>query len=219
MAPPTPPTAESCAAARPGRRRDPGRDAEILTAALDVLAETGYDGMTIDMVAARARAGKATVYRRWDSKAELVLEALACLKGADLAEDSLPDTGSLRGDLVALIKPHTIDDAERKLRIMSGVVSMISKAPELADAVRTAIVEPRARANRFLLRRAIDRGEISADVDVEQLALITPSMVAYRVLLLREPVDRDYLISLVDGVLLPAAGLSAPAGEASATPS
>ncbi|PPI19332.1 TetR family transcriptional regulator, partial [Rathayibacter sp. AY1B6] len=194
---------------RPGR--DPARDGAILTAALDVLAETGYEGMTIDMVAARAKAGKATVYRRWDSKADLVLEALACLKGADLAEDSLPDTGSLRGDLVALIKPHSIEDAERKLHIMSGVVAMISKAPELADAVRTALVEPRARANRFLLNRAIARGEISSDTDVEQLALITPSMVAYRVLLLREPVDRDYLVSLIDTVLLPAAGVRAPA--------
>ncbi|KZX20758.1 TetR/AcrR family transcriptional regulator [Rathayibacter tanaceti] len=165
--------------------------------------------MTIDMVAARAKAGKATVYRRWESKAELVLEALSCLRGADLAEDSLPDTGSLRGDLVALVKPHAIVDAERKLRIMSGVVAMISKAPELADAVRTAIVEPRARANRLLLRRAIARGEVSADIDVEQLALVTPSMVAYRVLLLREPVTRDYLISLIDGVMLPAAGVRA----------
>jgi len=84
---------------------------------------------------------------------------------------------------------------------------MISKAPELADAVRQAIVEPRARANRTLLRRAIDRGEIPADVDVEMLAVLTPSMVTYRVLLLREPVDRDYLVSLVDNVLLPAVGL------------
>ncbi|NQX17625.1 TetR/AcrR family transcriptional regulator [Rathayibacter sp. VKM Ac-2857] len=208
MTPPTPPAATACdAPARPGRRRDPNRDGEILTAALDVLAETGYDGMTIDMVAARAKAGKATLYRRWESKAELVLEAVACLKGADLDQDALPDTGTLRGDLVALIRPRAIEDAERKLRIMSGVVAMISKAPELADAVRQAIVEPRARANRTLLRRAIDRGEIPADVDVDMLAVLTPSMVSYRVLLMREPVDRDYLISLVDNVLLPAVGL------------
>nr|WP_254071626.1 MULTISPECIES: TetR-like C-terminal domain-containing protein [unclassified Rathayibacter] len=70
-----------------------------------------------------------------------------------------------------------------------------------------AIVEPRARANRTLLRRAIDRGEIPADIDVEMLAVLTPSMVTYRVLLMREPVDRDYLISLVDNVPRPAVGL------------
>ncbi|WKK71108.1 TetR/AcrR family transcriptional regulator [Rathayibacter oskolensis] len=163
--------------------------------------------MTIDMVAARARAGKATLYRRWDSKAELVVEALACMKGADLTESALPDTGTLRGDLVALIKPRTMEDAERKLQIMAGVVAMVSKSPELSDAVRAAIVEPRARANGFLLRRAIARGEIGEDIDVELIALITPAMVAYRVLLLREPVERAYLVSLIDDILLPAVGL------------
>ena len=63
-----------------------------------MLAETGYDGMTIDMVAARAKAGKATLYRRWASKAELVLDAVACMKSSDVDLDRLPDTGTLRGD-------------------------------------------------------------------------------------------------------------------------
>ena len=66
---------------RLGRKRDHTRDPEILDVALDVLAETGYDGMTIDMVATRAKAGKATLYRRWPSKADLVLDAVACMKG------------------------------------------------------------------------------------------------------------------------------------------
>src|SRR3954467_1290919 len=89
-----------------GRRRDHTRDAEILDAALEVLAETGYDGMTIDMVAARAKAGKATLYRRWASKSDLVIDAVGCMKKGVYDLDNLPDTGSLRGDLLALIKPH-----------------------------------------------------------------------------------------------------------------
>src|SRR3990170_4095168 len=107
-------------APRLGRKRDHTRDAYILEAALEVLAETGYDGMTIDMVAARARAGKATLYRRWPSKAELVIDAVACLKKDDYHPANLPDTGTLRGDLVAMIKPHTIEDGERKLQIVAG---------------------------------------------------------------------------------------------------
>ena len=190
-----------------GRKRDHTRDPEILDAALEVLAETGYDGMTIDMVAARAKAGKATLYRRWPSKGELVIDAVACMKNADVDLNHLPDTGTLRGDLIANIKPHSIEDAEKKLQVMAGLVSMLSRAPELAEAVKHAIVEPRAALNRALLLRAIDRGEISADCDVETLSLVTPSMAAYRVLILREPVDRAFLISLVDGVLLPAVGL------------
>ena len=196
-------------APRPGRRRDPTRDSEILAAAIDVLAETGYDGMTIDMVAARAKAGKATLYRRWPSKAELVVDAVACMKRGDIDLANLPDTGTLRGDLVAMIKPHAIEDGERKLQIMAGLMSMLSRDPGLAEAVNAAIVEPRAAVNRILMRRAADRGEISADCDIETLALITPSMAAYRVLVLKKPVNREFLISLIDGVLLPAVGLSA----------
>src|SRR3954452_15398565 len=95
-----------------GRRRDHTRDAEILDAALDVLAETGYDGMTVDMVAARAKAGKATLYRRWPSKPDLVLDAVACMKANDVDLTALPDTGTLRGDLVAMIKAPSIREGE-----------------------------------------------------------------------------------------------------------
>ncbi len=190
-----------------GRKRDHTRDPEILDAAIDVLAETGYEGMTIDMVAARAKAGKATLYRRWPSKAELVIDAIACMKKSHLDATDLPDTGSLRGDLVAMIKPHSIEDGEKKLQIMAGLTSMLSRSPELADAAHAAIVEPRARINRMLMQRAIDRGEIPATSDIETLALISPSMAAYRTLILRKPVTRTFLISLIDGVILPAVGL------------
>ena len=193
-----------------GRKRDHTRDPEILDAALEVLAETGYDGMTIDMVAARAKAGKATLYRRWSSKGELVIDAVACMKKGDLDYSQLPDTGTLRGDLIAMIKPHSIEDSEKKLQIMAGLMSMLSRAPELAEAANAAIVEPRAAVNRILMRRAVDRGEISADCDIDTLSLVTPSMAAYRVLILRKPVDREFLVSLIDGVLMPAVGLARP---------
>ncbi|GAB2506300.1 TetR/AcrR family transcriptional regulator [Promicromonospora xylanilytica] len=199
------------AEARPrlGRKRDHTRDPEILDAALDVLAETGYDGMTIDLVASRAKAGKATVYRRWSSKADLVLDAVACMKGSDLDLDSLPDTGTLRGDLVAMVRPPSIRDSERKLKVMAGIVSMIARNPELAAAAHEALVEPRAAVNRVFFQRAIDRGEVRADLDVEKLCMVGPAMVAYRTLMLRIPVDREFLIANIDEIILPAAGLRA----------
>ena len=198
---------------RLGRKRDLSRDPEILEATLDVLAETGYDGMTIDMVAARAKAGKATVYRRWASKGDLVIDAVACMKNADIDFDDLPDTGTLRGDLVAMIKPHSIVDAKRKLQVMAGIVSMLSTHPELTEAMQAVIVDPRARVNRFFLTRAIERGEIPADVDIETLALVSASMASYRTLILRKPVDRAFLISVIDGVVLPAVGIRAGASR------
>jgi len=197
-------------APRLGRKRDHTRDAEILEATLDVLAETGYDGMTIDMVAARAKAGKATVYRRWASKPELVLDAVACMKSNDIDLTAIPDTGTLRGDLIALIKPPTIKDSERKMKVMAAIVSMLSRNPELAEAARAALVEPRAAANRIVFQRAVDRGEVSPSVDIERLCLLGPALVAYRVLMLRTPVDREFLISNIDGIILPAAGVRSP---------
>jgi AcrR family transcriptional regulator len=190
-----------------GRKRDLTRDPEILAAALEVLAETGFDGMTIDMVATRAKAGKATLYRRWPSKNELVIDAVACMKQGDLDRAKLPDTGTLRGDLVAMIKPRSIEDAEKKMQIMAGLMSMLSTAPELAAAANAALVKPRAEVNRFLIQRAIDRGEVAPGCDIDTLCLVTPSMAAFRTLIERKPVDRDFLISLIDGVLLPALGL------------
>ncbi len=192
-----------------GRKRDLTRDPEILEATIDVLAETGYDGMTIDMVAARAKAGKATVYRRWSSKSELVIDAVACMKNADIDFDELPDTGTLRGDLIAMIKPHSIEDAKKKLQVMAGIVSMMSNHPELTDAMRAIVVEPRARVNKFFLNRAIERGEIPSDIDIDLLAMVSASMASYRTLMLRKPVDRAFLISVIDGVILPAVGLRA----------
>src|SRR4051794_8286031 len=198
---------DSSAPARLGRKRDHPRDADILAAAVDVLAEVGYDGMTIDMVATRAKAGKATLYRRWTSKSDLVIDAVACMKNQGTDLSALPDTGTLRGDLVAMIKPHSIEDGAKKTRVMAGIVSLIAREPELARAAHAAIMEPRARANRLLLQRAIDRGEIAPDVDLDTVTLIMPAMIAYRVLMLHRPVDREFLLSLIDGVLLPAVGL------------
>ena len=195
------------AAPKLGRKRDLTRDPEILDATLEVLAETGYDGMTIDMVAARAQAGKATLYRRWASKPELVLEAVACMKSSDVDLASLPDTGSLRGDLVAMVKSPTLKDGERKLKIMAGIVSMIARDPDLAAAARAALIEPRAAANRIIFQRAVDRGEIPPDADIEMLSTIGTAMVNFRVLMLQQPVDRDFVIRTIDEVVLPAAGV------------
>ena len=190
-----------------GRKRDLSRDPEILEAALDVLAETGYYGMTIDMVASRAKAGKATIYRRWPSKAELIIDAVAGMRKDDLPASELSDTGTLRGDLVAMLKPHSIEEGDRKFQIMAGVLAMLSQAPELAEAANASIIQPRVQANLVFMQRAIDRGEISPDCDIQTLSLVTPAMIAHRILILRKPINREFLISLIDGVLLPAVGL------------
>jgi AcrR family transcriptional regulator len=199
--------AEQSIAPKVGRPMDASRDPDILDAALDVLAEVGYDGMTIDMVAARAKAGKATLYRRWPSKTELVLDAVACMKNSSIDYSNLPDTGSLRGDLVAMIKPLSITDSQKKLKVMAGLVSLLARNPELADVANQVIMAPRIELNRFFLHRAIERGEIPADTDVDLVSMISPSMVTYRTLVMQSPVEREFLLRLINSVVLPAVGI------------
>lgn len=194
---------EAPARSRRGRPRDPGRDAVILAAALDVLAETGFERMTMDRVAARARAGKATLYRRWPSKSDLVMDAVAQVGGAPTLDD-LPNTGSLRGDLVALLRPQSPEEDEQILALVRGISSLLSADGDLAPAASTALVETLVAPQRLLMQRAVVRGEIAADVDIETLALITPSITAFRLIVQRKPVDVDHLVHLVDTVLMPA---------------
>jgi AcrR family transcriptional regulator len=201
------PAAHAETANRVGRPLDVSRDADILDAALDILAEEGFDGMTIDMVAARAKAGKATLYRRWPSKTELVIDAVACMKNGDIDFAKLPDTGTLRGDLIAMIKAPNIQDGTKKMKIMAGLISLLARNPELAEVAHATVTAPRAKLNRIFLQRAIDRGEIRADLDIAMIANISTSMVTYRTMMLGQPVDRDFLIKVIDEVILPAVGL------------
>jgi AcrR family transcriptional regulator len=210
MTQPTPALADADADETPtrlGRKRDHSRDADILQAAIEILAEEGFDGMTIDMVATRAKAGKATLYRRWPSKAELVLDAIGCMKAADLSPDKLPDTGTLRGDLIGMIKTRADEDSERRLRVMAGVAALLTREPELTEAASAVLMSPRIVAIRILLERALARGEIRADADLDALSRLLPALAAFRGLVERRPIDREYQISIIDGILLPAAGV------------
>ena len=155
-------------------------------------------------VTMRANAGKATVYRRWASKPELVLDAVLRMKDEAIDFDLLPDTGSLRGDLIALIQPKSVEQADRRLRIMAGLASVMAHDLGLAEAGSDAAIGPWVEVNRVLIRRAVERGEFSPDVDVETLSRIVPSMAGYRTLVERKSVDRQFFTTLIDHVLLPA---------------
>lgn len=189
--------------ARRGRKRDASRDAVILDAALAELAESGYAGMTTDAVATRAGVGKAAMYRRWPSKADLALDAVARLNAQAVDPAALADTGSLAGDLRAMLaRPSGVDD-ERRLKVMIGLAPMLADDERLAAAA----TGPWTEANRTVLTRAVARGEIAAETDVETMAAIIPTLVTYRVCIQRLPIPASYVAMLVETVLLPALGL------------
>lgn len=188
---------------RPGRKRDHSRDAGILEAALTVLAEQGYDRMTIDMVAARAGAARATVYRRWATKADLVLAAVSRLSSGDVDAAHLPDTGTLRGDLMAMIRPFDDPQQQIRIRAVTGLLLLTQADERLSAAVTGAGIGPWVEAGRVLIQRAVDRGEFPPPSDVATLAELIPMMCIARAAQ-QLPITAEFSLALIDGVLLSA---------------
>lgn len=187
-----------------GRKRDDTLDTRIIEAAIEVLAQTGFDSMTMDMVAGKAKAGKATVYRRWSSKAELVRDALIRMSHSSVELDRLPETGTLRGDLLAVLKPYSMEHSERKLRIMARLGSFFSEHQNLADEATAGIFVPMTDVNRSIMQRAAERGEISADADIETACQVIISMIFYRTIGQNQSFDKEQYAVLLDNILLPA---------------
>ena len=196
---------------RAGRKRDPARDIAILDAALAVLGESGYDGMTIDMVAGRAKVARATVYRRWATKADLVLDAVTRLSQADAGLDQLPDTGSLREDMVAMTLTQTAEEQQLRIGVLTALQSLAHEDPWLADAATAAGIGPWIAAIEALMRRAVERGEFPP-ADTAALAQVVPMMCLARAVQ-QQPVTREFGLALIDGVIIPALrGGGAPPG-------
>lgn len=183
----------------PGRKRDASRDDALCRAALEVLAEVGYDRLTIDAVAARAGAGKATCYRRWAGKPELVVDAVGRMKAAP----ELPDTGTLRGDLVALTCHfHDPEDAFKN-DVQAGLVSGLVRDAKLREVFTERFIMPRKAVFRAVFERAIERGEIPPIPQYELLSDVVPSMVFHRLILTGRAPDAAFVQSVLDHIVLP----------------
>ncbi|MDP7703019.1 MULTISPECIES: TetR/AcrR family transcriptional regulator [unclassified Mycobacterium] len=175
------------------------RESELLAVTLDLLAEHGYDGLTVDAVATTARASKATVYRRWPSKAELVLAAF--IEGVCQVA-VVPNTGSLRGDLVKIGETICEHAAEQASTIRAVLVE-VSRHPALGEAMQLQFLDQRKALIRHVLRQAVDRGEISEDAIADELWDVLPGYLIYRSIIPGRPPDSRTVRALVDGFLLP----------------
>jgi AcrR family transcriptional regulator len=179
------------------------REAEILDAAVDLLNQVGYDRLTMDAVAAQAKAGKATLYRRWSTKAALVVDAI--LRSKETLQAPETDTGSLRGDLVALACGHGGLCDERTSHTMAGVITALHHDPDFAEEFRTRVVQPKLEVGRRVFERARARGEITADLDLDLFAPALAGIVLHRSFVLGLPVDEKTVARVVDEIILPAA--------------
>lgn len=180
---------------------DPEREEAILRATLEVLAETGYDGLRLDMVAARAKASKATLYRHWPGKADLVVCAVKCYEQDDLLADT--DTGSLRGDVLAAL--HAIADMMTGPtgQVMTGLMIAMQRDAELAATVRAAMLEDKQQVTRHMLDRAIARGELREDTDPEIFPEVAPAVLFTRMFIYGKPADEAFLVHLTDDIIIP----------------
>jgi AcrR family transcriptional regulator len=188
---------------RPGRKRDHARDSVILDSALAVLAEQGYEGTTIDLVAAHAGMARATVYRRWATKVELVLAAVSRMSQADAGLEQLPDTGTLRGDMLAMVRPFDEEQQQVRIQAMVSLVAVGRTDPRLAEVAETAGLAPWIEAIRLLIQRAVDRGEYPPPAGLDTLAQVIPLLCVSRAVQ-HLPITREFSTALIDGVVLPA---------------
>lgn len=185
-----------------GRPRDPSRDEAIIDAAIDLLVGGGYDRLSMEGVAAAAGVGKATIYRRWSSKPELVIDALTTLKPAM----DIIDTGSLEGDIELMIITSCNPHSQRLQRVMMSICSALPREPELLEAFRSRFTEPRIARITEMLERARGRGELGPDVDLAMAASLVPALMLQRAFTTGEPASRVYAEQIVGSVLLPVLG-------------
>lgn len=193
-------------AVSPRRSRiTPEREAELYEAVLELLREVGYDALTMDAVAARTRSSKATLYRQWGGKAELVARALKHNKPVSMADI---DTGSLRGDFMKMVTLQDDCKMKQDQALMRGLFHAIHDNPELHRALRQLLIEPEITGLNELLRRAVARGEIDADNPALEyvIHMLVGAFVA-RDLVEERPADQDFLRSYINAVILPALGV------------
>lgn len=181
-------------APRRGRPRSSGVRERVIEALISLIAERGYGGTSMDDVAERAGVAKATIYRRWTSKEALILEAHRSM----LDTDDVPDTGSLAGDLGALVERiGRLFDDERMPRLMQATMGEMMTNPELATVFRTTLLLPRLAMVERVFRNAEARGEVARGVDWRPYASALIGSNIFRVTMMGERPDHEANARLV----------------------
>lgn len=200
--------AQQTGRAHTGRRRNEAARQAILDAALRLVARADGDAVTVDAIAAEAGVGKQTIYRWWRSKYAVLLEALAERAATDVPT---PDTGSLRGDLVAYLTA-TFLGASRVAAALRALMADAQRDPQTAEMLGAYTASRRATLHT-LLRRGIDRGELTADADLDLLADQAYGVLWYRLLLGHAPLSAAAATALADSLLVPAGSRWQPRGK------
>ncbi|MEF2978924.1 TetR/AcrR family transcriptional regulator [Subtercola sp. YIM 133946] len=185
----------------PSPRRGAAREQAILDAASELIGELGYEKVTVDAIAARARSSKTTMYRRWPGKAELVADALR--RRAESADAEVPDTGSLRGDLLATVEQIQQTLVRPSGPSLIGMIEAIRDDDTLREIIRGQVRERGHDVGRVICARAVTRGEELDPTRSDAVLDLAFSALFTETLLLGGGLDRHTLERLVDDALLP----------------
>ncbi|HMF83136.1 MAG TPA: TetR/AcrR family transcriptional regulator [Acidimicrobiia bacterium] len=190
---------EEAAPERPrGRPRSAIADQAIRDAAVDLFAERGFDGFSVEDVAEHAGVSKATVYRRYPSKVDLVVEAGSCMATEAV---SFPDTGNLRDDVRGLARSLVGKFRNSPAgRVMPAMTFERRRNPELDDRFRSFLADRKART-REVLQRGIERGELPPDTDVALMGSMIVGPIFHRLMITQEPLSDAFVDALVDALL------------------
>jgi AcrR family transcriptional regulator len=181
-----------------GRQRDPEIDAAVTAATLAVLGEVGYAKLSIGAVATRAQVYRPAIYRRWPSKQHLVTDAIASTIGVT----PTPDTGDLRADLISGIATIADGFADGALgRVLLAVIADLPADPGLQAQFFDRVFHPRRETTRTTLERAIERGLVKPDIDMDFVLDALAAPIYFRALFQHAPLDRRLVEETVDLVL------------------
>jgi AcrR family transcriptional regulator len=183
----------------PRRRGDALLEA-IFEATLAELAETGYGELTMERVAARARASKGSLYRRWSSRVELVVDAMEHAKPYALEQ---PDTGSTRDDLLHMLRLLASVHSGSAGEASQGILIEVLRNPELLQAVRARLFEPVMAMMLEILRRGAVRGEVRPAALTYRIASVGPDLLRQHRLVYGAPIPDSVIVEVVDEVLMP----------------
>ena len=182
-----------------GRPRSAKSHQAILKATIELLTEEGFEAMSIEAIAARAGVGKTTIYRRWASKSDLVIDALDTLR----AEVPLVDTGNLRSDLIAVLQSGWKQSPSYLETLTLKMVGELKTNPEIFQAFFTRLVVPRSQLFSGMIERAKARGEIRSDVAPESVVDLVAGPILFHTLFtsLVAPTPDDFPTRVVDAIL------------------
>jgi AcrR family transcriptional regulator len=183
-----------------GRRRGPDLEEAIRAAVLALLVEQGVRGVTMAAVAARAGTSKPVLYRRWPERSALLRDALL-----HVATENIPhaDTGSYRGDMLAILRGWAMLFASPLGAIGPAIVGAMPQDPELATAFQDGLIGWRKAEMVKTITRGIERGEVRPDVPVEIARELGQAMLWHRFLVTGDPITDELIVQIVDDVLIP----------------